>query len=138
MITYWIFASGNTDLNKGDRDFFLIDANDEKEARRKFKKEYPDWIPDDFDAVFASISEELADVLKNDNDPVLIEALQSAVKTYGEATEPDVMMNTVNFVKGLLKNKLHGCPALKHMFEGDYTGKFMTDIEEALKKTNFK
>lgn len=134
MIRYGILAWGNTKFNKGKRDFFVIDANDDKEVYRKFKKEHPEWIPNSTTAMYASISKELTDVLKTDNDPIMVETLQSALKTYDEATETDVMMGAINIAKSLLKIKLPGCPALEHLIERELNGKIMSEVEDALRE----
>lgn len=134
MIRYGILAWGNTKYNKGRCNFFVIEANDDADAHRKFKKEYPEWIPNSTTTMFASISEELTNVLKNDNDPILVETLLSALKAYDEATETDVMMDAVNIAKSLLEIKLPGCSALNHLIKRELNGKIMAEVEDALRE----
>lgn len=134
MILYGILTWGNTKFNMGRCNYFVIEANDDDEAYRKFKKEYyPDWIPDTVRKVGASISDEIKDMMRTDSDPIMVETLRSALKAYDEATETDVMMDAINVAKSLLEIKLPGCKALEYLIERKLNGKIMSEVEDALK-----
>lgn len=131
MFEYGIIARENIKLNKYK--YFTIKATDENNAYEKFMKKYRGWNPFNITILFVSIRKELKDFLKSNDNPVAVEILRSASKTYNEAIEINKMTEAIEITKNILKIILPNCPALKHLIESEPDRIIMSDVKIALK-----